>query len=255
MNSLISVLFISMNIFFVSAHLQRPGKFLPHDRSIVDCARYKREANQHTCVLAPFTTEGPYFLPDDLERSDITDGQTGVNLDLNLKLTNAKDCSPLSNYFVHVWQANALGHYSGVNELFPVGFRPKPISGERFLRGYQKTNEDGEVNFKTIIPGWYVGRCIHIHVEVYAKNNTDGNAVNYIGQLYFERDIPSSLRLVEPYSTNVNEITLNDSDGVYLLTHGNDTLIDLVPQESGFRTDYIVAIDPDVSIKYDWLDI
>ncbi|XP_025017116.1 uncharacterized protein LOC112539112 [Tetranychus urticae] len=249
-------LFISINIAHVSSHLERPGKYLDHDRTIVDCARYKREANQHKCVLAPFTTEGPYFLSDDLQRSDITDGQTGVNLDLNLKLTNAKDCSPLSDYFVHIWHANALGHYSGVQEfdifLEPY-FRPKPISDKRFLRGYQVTNEDGQVNFKTIIPGWYFGRCIHIHIEVYAKNTTDGNAVNYIGQFYFKQELPGQLKLVEPYSNNHNQLTLNDVDEIFAVTNGQDTVLDLEPQENGFRSEYIVAINPDVSVKYDYL--
>nr|AYV89235.1 intradiol dioxygenase isoform X2 [Tetranychus evansi] len=260
MNKLVSflTLFISLDIVYVSSHLERPGKFLDHDRTVVDCAKYKREANQHKCVLAPYTTEGPYFLPDDFERSDITDGQTGVNLDLNLKLTNAKDCSPLSNYFVHIWQANPMGHYSGVQEfnVFPEpSFRPKPVTDSRFLRGYQRTDKDGKVNFKTIIPGWYFGRCIHIHVEVYGQNTTDGNAINYIGQLYFDRELPEQLKLVEPYSENRNQLTLNDYDFVYFFSNGSDTTLDLAQKDDGFQAEYIVAINPDVTVKYDdvWL--
>ncbi|XP_015792003.1 uncharacterized protein LOC107368651 [Tetranychus urticae] len=238
------------NIAYVSTHSERPGKFLEHDRSIVNCARYKREANQHTCVLAPFATEGPYFLADDLERSDITDGQTGVNLDLNLKLTNAKDCSPLSGYFVHIWNANALGHYSGVQEFnkFPKQtFRPKPIYDTRWLRGYQVTNEDGEVNFKTIVPGWYYGRCLHIHVEVYSKNTTDTNAITYIGQLYFKRELPVQLKLVEPYSSNQNELKFNEQDKVFNGMHGNDTITELVFEENNAKTSFILALDPTVT--------
>uniref|UniRef100_T1K9R9 Intradiol ring-cleavage dioxygenases domain-containing protein n=2 Tax=Tetranychus urticae TaxID=32264 RepID=T1K9R9_TETUR len=240
------------NVFLVSSHSERSIEIANHDATVIDCARYKREANQHKCVITPFTTEGPYFLPDDYERSDITDGYTGVNLNLTLLLTNAKDCSPLSNYYVHIWNANALGHYSGVQEFnffdHPT-FRPKPINNLRFLRGYQITNEEGLVNFNTIIPGWYFGRCLHIHVEIYDKNTTDGHAISYIGQLYFNREMPAALRLIDPYSQNNNELTLNEQDVIYPLSRGSDTTLELIPEGNGFRASYVLSIDPTVKIE------
>jgi protocatechuate 3,4-dioxygenase beta subunit len=53
---------------------------------------------------------------------------------------------------VDVWHCDALGVYSGVRD-----FR-FDTSGQKFLRGYQTTDERGEVRFLTIYPGWYVGR-------------------------------------------------------------------------------------------------
>ena len=35
-----------------------------------------------------------------------------------------------------------------------------------FLRGVQQTDEDGIVEFETIVPGWYAGRTGHIHIRV-----------------------------------------------------------------------------------------
>uniref|UniRef100_T1K9Y0 Intradiol ring-cleavage dioxygenases domain-containing protein n=1 Tax=Tetranychus urticae TaxID=32264 RepID=T1K9Y0_TETUR len=225
------------NVVLVSSHSERSIEILNHDATVIDCARYKREANVSS-------------LHSPLKRSDITDGYTGVNLNLTLLLTNAKDCSPLSNYYVHIWNANALGHYSGVQEFnFFDGptFRPKTINNLRFLRGYQITNED--VNFNTIIPGWYFGRCIHIHVEIYDKNTTDGHAISYIGQLYFNREMPAALKLIDPYSQNNNEMTLNDQDIVFALSRGSDTILELIPEGNGYSASYVLSIDPTVKVE------
>lgn len=35
-----------------------------------------------------------------------------------------------------------------------------------WLRGTQQTDEDGMVEFETIVPGWYAGRTAHIHLKV-----------------------------------------------------------------------------------------
>ena len=35
-----------------------------------------------------------------------------------------------------------------------------------WLRGVQQTDEDGIVEFETIVPGWYSGRTAHIHLKV-----------------------------------------------------------------------------------------
>ena len=38
-----------------------------------------------------------------------------------------------------------------------------------WLRGVQQTDEDGMVEFETIVPGWYAGRTPHIHIRVSEK--------------------------------------------------------------------------------------
>ena len=39
-----------------------------------------------------------------------------------------------------------------------------------WLRGVQQTDEDGMVEFETVVPGWYAGRTAHIHVKVSAPD-------------------------------------------------------------------------------------
>lgn len=36
-----------------------------------------------------------------------------------------------------------------------------------FLRGFQETDQDGTVQFKTLYPGHYTGRTQHIHIAVH----------------------------------------------------------------------------------------
>ena len=38
------------------------------------------------------------------------------------------------------------------------------MNAETYLRGTQNTDADGMVEFRTIYPGWYTGRTVHIHV-------------------------------------------------------------------------------------------
>jgi hypothetical protein len=42
-----------------------------------------------TCVLAPELTEGPYYLPNERIRRDITEGKPGTLLRLRLTVVNA----------------------------------------------------------------------------------------------------------------------------------------------------------------------
>src|SRR5689334_19044582 len=51
------------------------------------------------CVLAPEMTEGPYYLPLELVRRDLTEGKAGVPLRLRIAVMDTKDnaCAPLAN--------------------------------------------------------------------------------------------------------------------------------------------------------------
>ena len=41
-----------------------------------------------------------------------------------------------------------------------------PSTNETFLRGIALTAVNGMAQFQTVIPGWYPGRAVHIHVKV-----------------------------------------------------------------------------------------
>lgn len=119
------------------------------------------------CVLIPEETAGPFTI--DLEshpeylRQDITEGKTGVPLELTLMLVDVNaGCAPIRNARVDVWHCDKDGVYSG--------FDGEQTRGETFLRGIHRSDETGRVTFKTIYPGWYYGRATHIHFQVFLDN-------------------------------------------------------------------------------------
>ncbi len=98
------------------------------------------------CVLTPEQTEGPYYIPNEKVRRNITEGKPGAPLTLRLAVVDASTCKPIKGAAVDIWHCDAGGVYSG----FGQG------SGNRtFLRGIQKTDAEGIAIFRTIYPGWY----------------------------------------------------------------------------------------------------
>lgn len=83
------------------------------------------------------------------------------------------------------------------------------------------TNSDGMMEMKTIFPGFYTARAIHIHVQVFTdwtieNNGTlhSGNLVN-TGQIYFEEELEAQIMALEPYVSHTTiERTLNVDDTV-----------------------------------------
>jgi len=110
------------------------------------------------CTLTPSNVEGPFYLPLNLLRQDITEGLPGFEMELLLRVVRASDCSPIVGAVVDVWHANAIGRYSGV--------AAQGTAGRTFLRGIQLTNASGMVHFHTTFPGWYPSRATHIHAKV-----------------------------------------------------------------------------------------
>lgn len=101
--------------------------------------------------------EGPYYVNGELIRSNISQGQEGVPLFLDIQLIDTSTCHPIADAFVDIWQANATGVYSGVIGLDNGNFEDKSNLNTNFLRGVQQTNSNGVVQFQTIFPGHYEG--------------------------------------------------------------------------------------------------
>ncbi len=142
--------------------------------------------NTPACVARPALTEGPYFVDEMLNRSDIrsdpSDGSVrqGALLALTFRvsqLTNA--CAPLGGASVDVWHCDAAGVYSDVSD---PGFS---TVGKKFLRGYQVTDSSGVARFTTIYPGWYQGRAVHIHFKIRSHTGS-GAAYEFTSQLFFD---------------------------------------------------------------------
>lgn len=121
------------------------------------------------CTLIPSETAGPF--PLDLTensfyfRQDLRENKTGAKLNVKLKILGAANCEPMPNVRVNIWHCDKDGLYSGYSQQNNPG-----QAGLTYLRGYQMTDVNGEVNFVTIFPGWYNGRICHIHFQVYVSS-------------------------------------------------------------------------------------
>jgi protocatechuate 3,4-dioxygenase beta subunit len=152
-----------------------------------------------TCVLAPEQTEGPYYVDDAALRRDVREGRPGVPLTLRLTVVNASSCRPIKGAAVEIWHCDAGGVYSGVQG--DTGM---------FMRGVQRTDAKGVAVFKTVYPGWYQGRTVHIHTMVHIAGN-----VVHTGQLYFSDAVTDAVYKRSPYSSRPNRTTRNAADSIY----------------------------------------
>ena len=159
------------------------------------------EAAQVSCILTPEQTEGPYYIAGEKLRRNITDGRPGLPLQLQAYVVDATTCRPIRNAAVDIWHADAGGVYSG----FGAG-----ASSRTFMRGIQRTNAKGLAVFRTVYPGWYQGRTVHIHVKVHIGGN-----VVHTGQLYFRDSLTDAVYRRAPYNARPSRDTRNATDAIY----------------------------------------
>jgi protocatechuate 3,4-dioxygenase beta subunit len=160
-----------------------------------------RAGDTVSCVLTPEQTEGPYYIAKEKVRRTITDGRPGTPLTLRLAVVDAKTCRPIKGAAVDIWHCDASGIYSG----FGAG-----RASRTFMRGIQRTNANGVATFKTVYPGWYQGRTVHIHVKVHIRGN-----VVHTGQLYFPDTVTDGAYRKAPYTKRPNRDVRNADDMVF----------------------------------------
>ncbi len=168
------------------------------------------------CVATPEQTEGPYFVDEHLNRSDIrsdpVDGSIRPGLPLNLQIRvsgiGPAGCQPLVGAIVDIWHCDAQGVYSDVSD------RRFRTVGSRFLRGYQVTDTSGSVRFVTIYPGWYQGRAVHIHFKIRTGPNA-ARALQWTSQLYFDDGITDQAHRHVAYLQRGRPRTGNTEDGIF----------------------------------------
>jgi protocatechuate 3,4-dioxygenase beta subunit len=102
---------------------------------------------------------------------------------------------------VDIWHADAAGIYSGFGD---------GAGNRTFMRGIQRTNAKGLATFRTVYPGWYQGRTVHIHVKVHLGGN-----VVHTGQLYFPDSVTDAVYRKSPYTSRPNRTTRNADDSIY----------------------------------------
>jgi protocatechuate 3,4-dioxygenase beta subunit len=162
------------------------------------------------CVLMPELTEGPFYIDLDRVRSDITEGKPGLPIDLRINVLDVDACEPIRDAAVDIWHCDAEGAYSGVS-----GAGQASTIGETYLRGIQMTDADGAAGFRTVYPGWYTGRAVHIHVKVHL-----GTDETHTGQLFFEDDVTDAAYETEPYATRGGPDVRNADDSIFAQSQG-----------------------------------
>jgi len=175
------------------------------------------------CVLSPELTQGPYYVPNEKLRRNITEGKPGVPLELRLTVVDVSTCKPIKGAAVDIWHADAGGAYSGA-----IAGKP----GTNFLRGVQRSDANGLVLFRSIYPGWYPGRAVHVHVLVHVGGN-----VVHTGQFFFSDSLTDAVYRRAPYSARPGRDTRNAADAIYR-NGGSRSL--LKPKASG--SVYVAAL-------------
>ena len=188
------------------------------------------QAQATSCVLIPAKTEGPYFVDEKLNRSDIrTDPATGATspgIPVALKMVVVRadsSCAPVPGAVVDIWHADATGKYSDIAS--------EGTSGRKYLRGLQATDARGAANFTTIFPGWYSGRAVHIHfkVRVFSGSST---TYEFNSQLFFDPSTTNEIYATSAYSSRGTQNVANSADNIYG-SDGAKLLVALSPNGSG----------------------
>lgn len=194
-----------------------------------------------TCVVRPEMTEGPYFVDERLNRSDIrsdpSDGtvKPGALLDLtfNVSRITTGGCAALAGALVDVWHCDHLGVYSDVQD---PGF---DTAGRKFLRGYQVTDADGLARFTTTYPGWYRGRAVHIHFKIRSAPAAN-SGFEFTSQLFFDDELTDQVHAQQPYAVE-GQRTRNSQDGIFA-RGGSQLLLAVNRVKQGYAATFDIAL-------------
>ena len=187
-------------------------------------------------VLPPPLTPGPYFaqLDDFVDGTEMASAAVagtrtavlgGVPLNLTLRILSVPKpkprprrrgnrpakATPIANAKVYVWHADARGAYSDANLLGVPGLN-EDTRGQNWLRGVSTTTPDGLVRFNTIMPGWYSGRAVHLHVRVHLPSAASDLSFAVTTQLFVSDADVAAYKTVAPYTQDQQPFTPLASD-------------------------------------------
>ena len=191
-----------------------------------------------SCVVVPELTEGPYYVNENLDRSDIridtADGTVSegavLTLDWVVSQVDGSACIPLEGVLVDVWHCDALGNYSDVGAE----------QGHDYLRGYQKTDASGKARIVTVYPGWYQGRAVHIHFKI-RTDAAAASGLEFTSQLFFDDPLSAQVYASGVYASKGTPDQPNASDGIYQQSQGM-TLLDVAKDGDGYKATFEIAI-------------
>ena len=201
-------------------------------------------ATASSVVVTPSMTEGPYWVDEMLRRFDVRGNtssastgagtlEAGVPLSLKIDVLDSSGGGAINGAHVDIWHANAYGLYSDEGQQQTGGGTANGnTQGQNFLRGYQVTGIDagvnaspvaGQVSFKTVWPGWYQGRAIHIHVRVRTYGSGGAVATNYTTQIFFsDKDNSTVLAGAAPYRSRSPQVDPTTDENDNVLTQAAD---------------------------------
>ncbi|GHE31102.1 intradiol ring-cleavage dioxygenase [Streptomyces hydrogenans] len=250
-----------------------------------------KAAASASSVCMPLTTEqieGPYYIDYELFRGNVVEDRTGIPLLLVLRAVDSATCKPIRNSAVEIWHCDASGVYSGYTQngnggggggtppsSMPSGPPPTdaptappggpdggggghatPTDNLTWLRGIQMTDHEGFVVFRTVFPGWYAGRAVHIHTKVHTggsrtSDGYTGGRTCHTGQFYFSEDSVKATADSAPYSANTMTRMTLDQDFLYPGTGAQGGLLELLYDsrhiEHGVIGYITMAVDPNAT--------
>jgi protocatechuate 3,4-dioxygenase beta subunit len=199
-------------------------------------------SSSESCTVTDTETDGPYPLYSSrgsaIQRVNITDGKTGIPLNIAITVRNVNNsCTVLANAIVDIWHCDKDGYYSGYTNSGYLGSQNN--SSLVFCRGRQITDSNGLVKFESIYPGWYSGRCIHIHMQVYM-----GSSLKLTSQIAFPDSINAAVCNTSLYSAHGQPDTTNSTDSIIGNSLGNELATVVANSSGGYdltHTIYIAA--------------
>lgn len=206
-------------------------------------------------MLTPELTAGPYHLDGHLARADITEDREGTPLEFTVRVLALPECEPLEGAAVDIWHCDAGGEYSGFNGNSLEATQAGGTNTKRFLRGVQLTDAEGRATFKTIFPGWYEGRTVHIHLKVLDGGTlTDtytGGHVAHVGQAFFDEATTVEVLATGAYLAHTGDRTTNDEDSIYAQA-GPGAITSVAPRNTGdpgagLVGEFTCMVDPDAT--------
>jgi protocatechuate 3,4-dioxygenase beta subunit len=99
------------------------------------------------------------------------------------------------------------------------------------------TGSDGVAEFRTIYPGWYSGRAVHIHVKVHQRGR-DGS---FTGQLFFDERVTAAIYETDPYRLRPGPDTSNSQDGIFLQGRSS-TLVAITNGDGGYNGEITLGL-------------